>query len=278
MSYLPLFSLVLQHDYYTDRCCNDFTIEATPETQKLLANFRCVLKPMSNGLRVLIQATSQGTPFIAMPEITRFNFQLRLRNPDFSLFTDLSAMAAIASPLFTHSGASRTLSPLANDNPAKLPQGVFASVRLNIAQPVAPLNDASNAFVLPFAAKKCRWKYYVVTSQAATAGNPPAIVDKDNAIMFDAANLTDLKKTPDPSDRIAGLLAQQYPESQLFRLLSGSLIPCQQAVRKTIQLMMNGEKVISALPSPVIQNYVIDAKSSEIKEDGLYHVINYLAI
>ncbi len=346
MKYLQLFSLEIQHGFYTDQRCRDFHIEATTETQQLLINLRCVLKPLPNGFRVLIQVSDQGAPFIALPPKSIFRFQLRLQNPDFMRFTDLAAMTSVAAPMYINKASDTTLDlvsretffterlnvqqpavkesfilsglPLPGSQPdvfaidglgagsrllkyveatkvidvnstaakqgdlftvsyptaGELAQGVFVEAQITIGNATAVFSESSNAFQLKFTAKKYRWKYYVVLNKTANTSTPPSIEDKDKAIVFDAAGFTDLTQAPDSSDEIGRQLAQQYPDLQIFRLLSNTSVSCQEAVRKTIQLQINGEKVISALPSPAIQNYVIDAKSKN-KEDGLFHVVKY---
>lgn len=106
MKYETLFTLELLHDYYADRRCGDFLLEPTTATQKLLANARCVLKPFSNGLRVLMPVD-----FIALPADAVFGFQLRLQNPNFALFTDLSEVAGAAALLYRNNGAASQLQP-----------------------------------------------------------------------------------------------------------------------------------------------------------------------
>ena len=99
MKYLSLFSLELLHEYYSNRRCSDFEIEATPETQKLLKNYRCNLKPLPNGVRVLTMGNGTNSPFIPLPEKVTFGFQLRLQDPNFILFTDFSELDLAAAPL-----------------------------------------------------------------------------------------------------------------------------------------------------------------------------------
>lgn len=335
MKYLPLFTLELFHEYYADRRCSDFEIEATPETQKLLANSRCVLKPMPNGLRVLISVTDQSTPFIPLPDKATFGFFLRLQNPNFVLFTDFSAISPLAAPLYSNKASTPELalasrqasqterftvrkpaktdaftlsgSPLkglaltgfqvsgpgaisydevgkvlrVNSSTAKagdtftvtypttpaLPQGVFAAVEITPAS----LSGGVNKFQITFKAKKVRWKYYVITSKSDNVANLPGIEDKDKAIVFDAAGRTNLTQTPDPADRVAAELTGKYPNTQTYRLASNALVPCQEATRKTIQLKIDGEKVMDALPNPALQNFSVEPN----KEDSLYQIVKY---
>jgi hypothetical protein len=104
MKFLPIFVLRVTHAYYTDNRCPDFLIEPNPETERLLSNHRCVLKPLPDGIRVLTAVDEGGKAFIALPPEATFTFHLRLHNPDFVLFTDLSDIDNLAAPLYTNAG------------------------------------------------------------------------------------------------------------------------------------------------------------------------------
>lgn len=102
MKFQPLMALSLTHSYYRDGLCRDFWIEPTIATQGLLKNYRCILKSLPHGLQVLAPVTDDNTLFIPLPKGLTFVFQLRLRNPDFALFTDLTEINQIAVPLYTN--------------------------------------------------------------------------------------------------------------------------------------------------------------------------------
>lgn len=104
MKFLPVFALRVTHDYYVDGRCQDFLIEPNPETERLLRNHRCVLKSLPDGIRVLTAVDDHGKPFIAFPKEMIFTFHLRLQNPDFVLFTDLSDIDKQPAPLYTNAG------------------------------------------------------------------------------------------------------------------------------------------------------------------------------
>ena len=106
MKFLPFLDLQVKHNYYTDGQCSDFWVEPTGATQKLLENQRCVLKTMPNGVRILIAVTEQNTEFIPLAKDVVFAFHLRLRNPDFALFTDLTELAQVGAPLYTNAELS----------------------------------------------------------------------------------------------------------------------------------------------------------------------------
>ncbi len=110
MKYLPLLELHLLHPYYADQRCLDFAIEPTPATQQLINNQRCVLKLVPDGLRLLLLVDDQNAPFIPLPADLVLTFQLKLQNPDFALFTDLTTYHQVADPVY--SSATMTASPI----------------------------------------------------------------------------------------------------------------------------------------------------------------------
>jgi len=105
MKFAPLFNLFLTHLYYADQRCVDFSIEPDAATHKLLSDHRCTLINTANGIQVLTAVTDTGEPFIAMSENVKFCFQLRLKNPDFPLFTDLTEISKCQVPLFTNANS-----------------------------------------------------------------------------------------------------------------------------------------------------------------------------
>lgn len=104
MRFQPFLSLQLHHPYYANGSCPDFVIEPTLATQRQLKNYRCVLKSFASGIRILGALTDQGAPFLPWPKGLRFGFHLRLCNPDFGLYTDLTPFATVAAPIYTNVG------------------------------------------------------------------------------------------------------------------------------------------------------------------------------
>jgi hypothetical protein len=346
MKYLPLLNVYLTHTYYADRRCPDFRIEPTAETQKLLDNYRCVLKPLPNGIRVLAAVADDGAAFIPLLRNMTFAFQLWLQNPDFTLFTDLTEIAETAAPVYTNDQVSAgaavrlklvsrrawaterfavrqpsrndafTLSgrplaglqaadfklaglgPVSNpthyDASAKIitidssaasidadfeimyptaprrANGVFADIEITYGDAVPSIARGPGVFQIDFAAKPARWKYYIVADSASATFR---IEDKDKQapLVFSAA--TNLKQ-PDPSDAVAVALAQQYPAMQRLRFVSEALVSCRQTARNSIQLLVDGNLAISALPNPALHNYTIDVKPGDLPgEHALFHVV-----
>ena len=151
---------------------------------------------------------------------------------------------------------------------------VFAEVEIKCDKDLINNVSGQTKLQILFKAKSARWKYYVVLNKVDNNPLIPTIEDKENVILFKEADRTDLVKTPDPGDDIAMRLAQQYPDLQYFRFVSNSPVPCRETTRKTIQLHFAGDKVVDALPNPLIQNYVLDARNA-VTEHVLYQVVNY---
>lgn len=117
MRYLTLFTLEILHGYYADGRCPDFLIEPAPDTRRLLKGHRCVQKPFRNGLRVLTPIEPGSGAFIPFRESTVFAFRLRLLNPDFELFTDMTDTDLTRIPLYANNapGASGDLVPVSRE-------------------------------------------------------------------------------------------------------------------------------------------------------------------
>lgn len=102
----PLFTLRITHSYYADGRCADFLVEPDAATRRLLANHRCLLRPLADGLQVTTAVNAQGVPMLALAPGATLRFHLRLANPDFRLFTEPGALADNPAPVFTDVGAS----------------------------------------------------------------------------------------------------------------------------------------------------------------------------
>jgi hypothetical protein len=103
--YLPLLTLDLSHGYYRDGCCSGLRIEPTLATQRLLANYRCVFRSLPGGAQIVV-ATEAGRSWIPLSAGMRFGFRLVLQDPDFGLYTDLSALSAETAPCYINSQVS----------------------------------------------------------------------------------------------------------------------------------------------------------------------------
>jgi hypothetical protein len=104
MKFFPVFTLRVTHSYYTDGRCSDFLIELSRETERFISKHRCIVRSLPDGVQVLTAVDENKKPFIAFPDEMKFTFHLRLQNPDFALFTDLSDINHRVAPLYTNTG------------------------------------------------------------------------------------------------------------------------------------------------------------------------------
>ena len=131
MRFATLFELRLRHDYYADGRCRDFDVTPTLRTATVLRNHRAQVRALPDGVRVLCATTAAGQAFIPIPAGTRLDFDLRLSNPDFALFTDMGALEKQRAALYSNTTApvegvvELTLSSL----------DVFESETLRVAAP-----------------------------------------------------------------------------------------------------------------------------------------------
>ena len=249
MKYLEFFNLEIVHDYYINQRCPDFQIEPTDETKKLLRDCRCILKFFLNGVRLLIQVT-EGTPqkpFIPPPAGAEFCFWLRLKNPDFCLFTDSAGFARLYRNTEIMPTPIEPLEPVHNPPKLRLKPGVFAEIKIKYDNLMEMGKDAPT-FQVRFNSLQAIWKYYIVSEKADKLTVEDE--DKNNVIHFIKS-----EGTPDP---IADELTRQYPKMPILCFVSENSVSCQQAARTAIQLKREGETLIHALPNPPLQNYVID--------------------
>src|SRR5262249_54748866 len=138
--------------------------------------------------------------------------------------------------------------------------GVFADIEINYSAAAPTIAPEPDIFQIDFAAKPARWKYYIV-ADSANATFRIEDKDKEAPLVFGAA--TNLNQ-PDSSDAVATALAQQYPQMQRLRFTSETLVACRQTARKSIQLLVDGNLAVNALPNPALRNYTIDAKPGDL--------------
>ncbi len=281
MKYLPLFTLYLNHDYYADRRCPDLLVEPTPETQRQLSNYRCIARPLINGVRVLAATADDGTLFIQPAQGVTFAFHLILRNPDFLLFTDLPAGGRPATRLYTNQGVTNPAAIAAGPvllTPADRPiptvpqptSGGFADIVISYGDSAPSTAAVPATFQLDFATRQAWWKYYLVTDPGDNAFR---IEDqaKNAPLAFD--DPIELSAGSAPPDRMAATLAAQYPGMRLQSFLSTRAVTCQQQARRSLKLFAGTSLALEGLPNPSLRNYAIDGAP---EQSYLFHVLKYV--
>jgi hypothetical protein len=281
MKYMPLLHLLVNHDSYADGRCSDFEIVPTLETQRLLANYRCILKPLPNGIRVLIAVADNGTPFIRLGKNLTIAFHLLLRNPDFALFTDLAELTQSSLRLYTNpqggSGNPVVLQLAPNPIPPAIQpiRAAFLDVAISYPESVgaAPLDPA--VFQIHFAAKHTYWKYYLVTDATT---NDVRITDQDQNERLVFASTIDMNTTAQESDPLATTLAQQYPGMRLHSFMSTTTIPYHHHHHpRFLQLFVGDLLAVDPVPNPSIRNYSMANESGSMpRTECLFHVIKFV--
>lgn len=283
MRYARLFGISIAHSYYVDGVCPDFLVDPAPDTCRLLKNHRCLARRRTDGTVVATETDGTGRPFLPIDGEVTLTFRMRPRNGLFPLFTSLAAIEAQPAPLYTPApGASqgpRELTLTSRATPLQI--GVFAEIEIP-SRALSPTGDAPVEFRIYFEAKKLRWQYYCVTDLKLD-GKELSIVDADSspaAVLFSPVNRTDLNQNPDPSDPVAGRLAQQYPDLKRLRFISDELVPCRQAPRRQVELRLDGNRFPEPLPNPSIAHYsplavTVDGKPSQ--QMALFQVVTYIS-
>ncbi|GAB5526577.1 MAG: hypothetical protein Roseis2KO_44490 [Roseivirga sp.] len=90
-TYKKLLSIRLTHTYYESRYTSDFSIIPLPETQKLVNQYKLVLRPAGNGFDVMSLVNADDTPFIDLGDSNKLSFALMLRNTAMLNITSLPA-------------------------------------------------------------------------------------------------------------------------------------------------------------------------------------------
>ncbi|NOY83403.1 MAG: hypothetical protein GXO96_01020 [Nitrospirae bacterium] len=298
MKYKTLFTILVQHDYYTDGDCPDFAFEASTETAILLKNHRCVIKTQINGLSVSITVDDSGRAFIPLSSDAQFLFYLHLQNQFFSYFTDLTAFNQYEAPCFDNLEVPAETSALRlSTRQAEQPFSVrsplvsrripdaFAEVLLlnndSLPNEEAVLDEPA-LFQIVFTAKQARWIYYCVTDFNPALGDW-AITDQaselSDRLSFSVENRLEFDADPESGDAVAHSLSVQYPEKRKIRFLSDEKVSCRQAARQEIALYMGENRLSEALPNPPVQNnskLTIVAENSATEEETLFQVIKML--
>jgi hypothetical protein len=283
MRYAALFGVRVKHDYYPDAVCHDLRFEPTARTRRLLQGYRLVLRELPDGIAVCAPLGADGkSPLIGLRRNELFAFDLRVRNPEFHLFTDLQGLADNADPLYTSAGVAAKdgkALKLTERKPACATDATrLAGVELRYDASMPEPGRDEAPFEVRFNAKAARWAYYLLTDRTGDF----SIVDSSGAapaLGFGAANRTLLNKSPDETDPLAAAMARQYPALQRVRFLSDQPMPCSSAARKGLELRLGAQKVLDSMPNPSIRNLSrIKLKQGAAlqAQDTLHQVVKYL--
>lgn len=282
MKYAAILELRVTNSFYTDGQCPDLAFEPTAETARLLVNHRCILGWSPSGVRLQTALDdSTGQPSVPLPADAVLRFHLTLQNGDFPLFTDLAAVDALSSPLFTNAapaGGGPGELTLVQDAAAR-PPGVLAAAEVHL-DGWGFGGGGVPVFLVAFQARQWRWAYYCVTDLVPgpddltiVDSSPPGTPD---VLVFSAANTTQLHLSPDPDDPVGVQLTGRYPTMRCLRMLSDDAVACREEPRKYLELWHGVDRLSGPLPNPSVRRVSrIDAPGQP--QDLLFQVVKYRA-
>ena len=225
-TYVPLLHLCARHAFFGEQAINHFGFEPDAATAAVLARHDILLRANAEGLTLACPDTTRAALQAGAEPALELVFQARTIGASFSLVTAPVAPTANACLVFhsaaavredggswrLHAGAradasawSRAVIP--NRAAALAEHGFHASrpaFHLLLAAPAiaaALAADTVPRFLVRFAARSTRWKYYLLNDalqgappQAADEVNarPPIIVDLDGGLTFTARGHTQL--------------------------------------------------------------------------------------
>lgn len=279
MKFKPVFRLTIQHSYYADGICREFSVVASRETQRLLRNHRALMRVLPDGVLCSIETGTDGSPLIGVEASAKLSFDLILRNDEFCMITDLDEITAKTPALFSLAEADVSKGGTLNlaSSAKGLGRGVFAVAEIPGAAFANPGSEPIN-FSIGFQAKRSRWLYYYVTD-TKLIGKDIRLVDLDSPaeLVFSPANRTDLAQNPDPNDSLGAELARRYPSLNRMRFVSDEVLPCQESPRRlTLQLDGHNFPNLLPLPSPRNQtNWPFTNQKNVAGQSALYQVVKY---
>ncbi|CAG0967765.1 hypothetical protein ANRL3_01295 [Anaerolineae bacterium] len=249
MSHARLFGIDVKHTYYRSGLCGDFALAPTGDTERLLRNHRCVVKPKAHGADIYVETGGDGKPKIAFWQDATLSFELRLKNPDFPLFTDPASPSGSAGFQITY--------------PRQTLDKYFAKVDIR-----RDFNQPGGDVEIVFSAKPVIWFYYLITDQGGSGTDFSVAGQDSQAITW---------KQMEGADRISLKLAEQYPGMRRLRFASEQLIPCRESGLRHIQLLFGGNTIIESLPNPSWRNYFqTEREANGVGGDAIFQVVKFL--
>jgi hypothetical protein len=152
LRYKIVFSVAIMHDYYTGKFCPDLDIIPSAATAAVLSGHGMVWKQAGHQLIVLTRVNDAGKPFVKLSTAVKLSFYLRINNPHFYNFTNLSYHPAEPLRYYFSNGNQTKIdttlylnTKIANyNNTREYPIGSFAaSPAKDIYEAIKPSNSGS---------------------------------------------------------------------------------------------------------------------------------------
>ncbi|MFZ6658093.1 hypothetical protein [Undibacterium sp. TJN19] len=197
--YFPLFSIVIDHDYFAGSNAAIWKFVPTAECKKLEMQYRTVLRTIDGGVEVWCEADDVPTPFAdnetgdsrdtvlkneASNDMLNFMYEVFCDDPQFTFYTDLPSTTP---PCFQNTNSQSSekieiLSPI-SDSPILRPETVSRIGKLQLGQSrffvdirfsevafwnaASEKNQISKQYRVHLKSKKIHWKYFFTGTLAS---------------------------------------------------------------------------------------------------------------
>jgi hypothetical protein len=276
MRYQRLFSIEVNHGFYPSSPCRDARIEPRSTNGsgvRALNRYRLLTRRWANGIEVATPIDDDDQPLISFAPDLELGFDLRVDNPDFALFTDLSAWAGLDRPILRSVQGQLALSLGDEVEPAPRPHDVMAVIAIEGLAASWLANPPK--FTIEFSVRSRYWVYYLVTHRTGT----PGIVNAE-APSFAATELSSAEALADLAVKDAFERNSDPTDPRCIRWISGQPIPGTQDPLRNLELRLavdenplNDEVLVDELPNPSLQHRLAPLNPGDA--ESLFHVVEY---
>jgi len=275
MKYTPLFQIGLRRGGSTPTPIGGGTLalQATATDAsgvRALQRHRLLVRPQPDGLVVLTGLADDGTPFLPLADLT-LRFDLIRTDPLLGFAFDLTPLLSLRDPTFRIVPAAFDLQLSERAPGPPSPASADRVAWVEISSITSAWIQAPPRFVLSLQPRQVRWVYYVVTQRTDKL---PSITDSvpTRALEFEVTPLA-RTSTELAQDRVAQVLVAGNPEGRVYRLSSKRSPPLDGKSQVGLRLLLDGQRYISDLPPPPLQQVMNLPVLNSAPLDALYRVI-----
>ncbi len=243
MNIKPLFSIIIEHQYFSNKNCCDLSIKPTPGCLTLLKKYHLLYRSSGDGSIVILSVDNEVSDLLkSIPTNPGFTFFIVMNDPGFVHYTRPPDIKA--GEILYYSNSEK-----GSDSPGELYQSSIkfsgdewpGTVKLYGLVTIFNNEFFTDRFIVPFKAAGSIWKYYLVTN--TNAGN--LIIDGSKA------GITFEKKT-EASDNVLKAVTSSFATAGTSVYVSAGEVPFQDKGIKNIRLVNadSNTVLISHLPNP----------------------------
>lgn len=238
---------------------------------RALARHRLLVRPDTDGLRVLLPLAEDSTPFITFDSLSLW-FELHQKRADFACTMDLNALHAGRPAIFRSKPGVSTLGLDKQPGDAtSVPNGKPPLAWVELRGLTDRDWQAPRRFLLELSPRQVRWVYYIITDRLDRI---PSISDADTTRAFDF-ELTAFPASAPTSlnDRVAEALIATHPQAKVYRLHSKRSPPADGLPVKGLRLQLADQTCINNLAPPPADQWMAWPVPSNPQQTALYSVI-----